>query len=263
MDAATTNKVLKNMNPSKVLSNMRKMRRKRLVASSNARSATTSRKVQFDDCETTMTAQAVHYYDRTDPHCMTAEEQQQERWYSQKELHAIFLKDLEEHLRDQVASTGTSSKTDGRGLEEYLAHNNHQPKRQDQVKRCVKAIVDKSHAIRKQATSSYSHPIMKAVRRKSYADIWAEDLSEYITAAPYTIMSRDWALEQAALDEAQAKAVYCDESIITRASLRMSNKQGSTSSMAGSSISITHQGPVPQLQEGCVTAFVPLTAKSA
>lgn len=248
MDAATTNKVLKNLNPGKVLSKMRKMRRKRKDIASSESTSSSMRKVHFN-CDITMIAQAVHCIDRTDPHCMTPEEQQQERYYNKKELNAMFLKDLEEHLRDQVA-TGTN-KTDGRGLEMHFAHNQ---RRKDQAERCFKAVVDKSHAIRTATSSSYS-PMMKA-RRKAYADVWAEDLAEYVHGTEYTVMSRDWALAQAAIDEAEAKAI-CKESIAP-ASLPLLSKPRSTSC-----ISTTRQGPIPQCQESCETTHKSLTAKSA
>jgi hypothetical protein len=251
MDAATTNKVLKSLNPAKVLSKMRTSRRKRRVAAVSASSSiTVKRKVQFG-CETTMMVHAVHYFDPTDPHCMTAEEEQQIRWYSKKELHAMFLKDLEEHLRDQVAP-GTN-KTDGRGLEIHFA--DHQ-RRKDQAERWFKAIVEQSYAIRK-AASSYSP--MKA-QRQAYADVWAEDLAEYLNDTQYTTMSRDWALAQAAQDEAEARAIHEESNAPTSVPVSNSNKQEYTSTRFRGS-SITCQGSPPQCQEEAT--FKILTAKSA
>jgi hypothetical protein len=198
-------------------------------------------------------AHAIHYFDPTDRLCTTPEEEKQRRWYSKEELNAMFLKDLEEHLRDQVA-TG-SNKTDGRGLEVHFAHNQ---RRKDQAERWFKDIVEQSYAIRK-AASSYSP--MKA-RRQTNADVWAEDLAAYLNATQYTIMSRDWALAQAAQDEAEAKSIYQDSIAPASVLVPVLNKRGLTSTQFSSS-RITNQGPLPQCQEGYETTFKSLTAKSA
>lgn len=171
------------------------------------------------------------------PPVNTTEVQQEEEapiskeqlWYNKAELNAQFLKDLEVHLQEQVRKSqheqqttdwdgrdSSNDATSSRGLEFHFAHNQ---RRKEKAEAYVRAIVDKSYAVRKEClgkstrhASSLNRRVEGLRRRmniKNKAAAYhhcADQIHEYCTQ--FTWMPRDLAIGVAAEDEAEARAVY-------------------------------------------------------
>lgn len=201
----------------------RKNKRNQTVPSSQ-------KQVRFDTCET---ASSKNNMECNHDNCKypTTEETTatKERWYSMKELNALFLKDLEDQHRNLLDSTNSNLSVDAnplssissgattdytnrfRGLEFHLPHNHHKV---EQSARYVRAVVQQSYQLyqtgkKKGRLYNKSWPRLvvqgdqSTTKRRLVAEL---ELAEF--ASQYTHQTREHALGVAAQDETAAMAIH-------------------------------------------------------
>jgi hypothetical protein len=137
-------------------------------------------------------------------------------WYNKKELNEQFLKDLDAHLRVRKAQADDNSNSfkatnSSRGLE--FVENE---RRREKAEAYVKHIVQKSFELRqKEKPCEVRKAGLLQHGRKKKRDgskhpaalqHYAQEIGEY--AQQYTWMTTEMAIGVAAMDEAEARAIY-------------------------------------------------------